>query len=96
MGLHGATLWIYAATMTAYLAAAAFGGWYLWRAAQRSKWFTIRSVDGSWIKQARNVHHAERTALAGASHAPLEIVDGAGKVIGRLGFDFTAERRVVR
>ncbi len=79
-----------------YLCAAASGAWYLWRGARRSRWLTIRSVDGSWSKSAPNAHRAERVALAGASHAPLEILDGTGKVIGRLGFDLTAQRRVVR
>lgn len=96
MGLHGATMWIYAGTMSVYLVAAAYGAWYLWRGAARSKWFTIRSVDGAWSELAPNLRRAERTALAGAEHAPLEILDGTGTVIGRLGFDLTAQRRVIR
>ena len=94
MGLHGALLWVYVCAIATYLALAAVGGSWLWRATKRTGWLTVRTVDGSWSKVARNSGRAERVALAAAERAPLEIIDAEGTVIGRLGFGLVTERRV--
>ncbi len=94
MGLHGTILWVYAATIATYLSLAAIGGWYMWRSTVRTGWLTVRTIDGSWSQGVRNARRAEKVALAASERAPLEIVDGTGTVIGRLGFGLVTERRI--